>query len=153
MRLSIGPVRTVDPFDYSWPDYVEHFNTAWQLDVSVPGGLELPVIHGVASRDVYGMTRAHSVTFVSGEPRVEGVGVDDFDRSGLLISRIKKADNKTARSQSELPDDLDGFTIVEHREVIDAPHSPRCLAVAIRWDDAVCWARYAIHRALLHRRI
>ncbi|MDP3983426.1 MAG: hypothetical protein Q8Q52_00270 [Acidimicrobiia bacterium] len=145
--------KPIPPFAYSWPDMIEHFDPAWQVNAVLSDGRRVAVRHGIAPREVYGRFRVHTVTFVEGQPRVEGVAADDYDHSGLLVSRIKRADNKIARARSQLPPGLETFLIVDHRQAVDAPHSPRCLAVAIRADDPQAWARYAVHRALLHRRL
>ena len=153
MEITCGTPTATSSFDYSWPEALEHFERAWRVPVVINGKLHAKTTHGLGDREVYGRHRPHSVTFVNGQPRVEGVATDDFDRSGQLISRIKRADNKTARSMEQVPRGLERFEIVDHRSAIDAPHSPRCLAVAIHQEDAASWAYFAIHRAMLLGRL
>jgi hypothetical protein len=85
--------------------------------------------HGVGRRVAYGRSRVHTVTWLDGEPRVEGVEADDHERSRALLSRIKRADGAMARSPGEVPPGYERFEIVTHRDEIDAPYSPFGLAV------------------------
>ena len=108
--------------------------------------------HGVGRREAYGRPRVHTVTWLDGVPRVEGVEADDHARSRALLSRIKRADRAMARSLDEVPPGYDGSEIVTHREEIDSPYSPHGLAVKVGEDDLEAWARLVALRAALGAR-
>jgi hypothetical protein len=76
------------PFSWRWPEGTECFDRGWAA-VAVVDGQEVRARHGIGRRDTYGRSRVHSVTWVDGEPLVEGVGADDYDSSGCLLSLIK----------------------------------------------------------------
>jgi hypothetical protein len=76
------------PFSWRWPAGVEHFTRGWAAIVTV-NGQELRLRHGIGGRDVFGRHRVHSVTWLEGQPLVEGVEADDFEKSQSLLSLIK----------------------------------------------------------------
>jgi uncharacterized HhH-GPD family protein len=63
-----------------------------------------------------------------------------------LVSRIKGSDRKVVRDADRLPAGIEGFRVVEHRDEIDAPYSPRCLAVKLPEDDVAGWVSFALTR-------
>ncbi len=143
--------READPkllggFDYRWPDAVEHFEQGWEVTVA-DAGRTWHVKHGVGSREVYARDRRHSVTFLDGQPVVEGVAADDYVDSGCLLSALKDADGKLIRVPEDVPSAYAGLPLVNHRSEIDAPYSPDAVAVKLAEDDVLGWATYAIARA------
>jgi hypothetical protein len=151
MQINLGSPVDIGFFTYSWPEYPEEFSRGWKIDAVIDGVRRATIRHGIGKRTVYGRPRVHSVTFVDGQPRVEGVEADDYSDSQALLSRVKRADNKTARFLDQVPPEVRGFPLVDHRSEIDAPFSPRCLAVKIVEDNVVSWARFALLRARLLR--
>jgi uncharacterized HhH-GPD family protein len=95
--------------------------------------------------------RVHTVTWLDGEVQVEGVEADDYPTSHALLSRIRRPGRALARRWEEVPAGYAGFEIVDHRREIDAPYSPKRLAVKIREDDLAAWARHAWLRSRLPR--
>lgn len=145
-------VATIGPFDFRWPDGTESFEGGWSFEARV-GGRSQAVRHGIGAREVYGRIRVHTVTWINGAVQVEGVEADDYPASQALISRLRRPGRATARTWEEVPAGYDGFDIVEHRREIDAPHSPRCLAVKIREDDLASWAQHGWLRSQLPRKL
>jgi uncharacterized HhH-GPD family protein len=133
------------PFEFSWPDAVETFEHGWEGEVEV-GERRIRFRHGVGRRTVYGAERLHTVTWLDGQPAVEGVAADDYATSFALLSRIKRPDGTVARHTSEMPRGYHQFVVVDHRDEIDALYSPHCLAVKIREDDLVGWMQHALLR-------
>ena len=130
------------PFSFRWPEGPEEFQTGWELTARV-GRHEFRVRHGLGIRDTYGRSRVHAVTWLNGNVEVEGVEADDYAVTRSLISLLRRDDRKHVRRSAEVPDGYDAFEIVGHRREIDAPHSPRSLAVKIREDDLGRWAAHA----------
>lgn len=81
-------MTALGPFSWRWPAGPEAFERGWAA-VATVDGQEFRARHGIGRRDAYGRSRFHSVTWVEGEPVVEGVEADDFDRSECLLSLIK----------------------------------------------------------------
>jgi hypothetical protein len=94
-------MSALGPFSWRWPATIEHFDRGWAAVATVDGG-EFRVRHGVGRRQVYGRSRVHSVTWVEGEPMVEGVEADDFDQSEALLSLIKVT-KRHLRPGDEIP--------------------------------------------------
>ncbi len=137
------------PFDFRWwgPGAdSEHFDRSWTCEASEEGRIRR-LRHGIGRRFAYGRDRVHSVTWLDGQPVVEGVEADDYQSSRALLSAIKLPDRKLARRREDLPSAYEGFPIVDHRAELDAPYSRRALAVKIREDDVESWVSLALLRA------
>lgn len=147
--IFIERARKIGPFSFDWGRGVEHFRKGWEADLRA-GDRAHRLRHGIGRREVFGDVRVHTVTWLDGVVRVEGVAADDYKVTRALISRLKKVNRTLVRSEGELPPGYEGyFHIVNHSEEIDAPYSPDCLAVKIREDDLDAWARHAWLRTRL----
>lgn len=145
-QLIVAGVSELDPFDYRWPEGPEHFERGWDYIVTVDSA-SFRARHGLGGREVYGRYRAHSVTWLDGQPMVEGVAADDYAESGALLSTLRVEGKAHVRDLSDLPIGYAGFTIVRQSDEIIAKYSRRGLAVKILEDDVAAWARHAILRA------
>ena len=146
MNHPLTHVGELPPFEYRWPATTAQFTGGWHGRVA-SGSRTLQIEHAIGARDVYGHRRAHTVTFVNGQPSVEGVAADDFERSRALLSLIKLgAGHVLAKEPSQIPVAYRDLEIVSHRNEIDAPYSKRCLALKIAIDDLDTWTRHALQR-------
>jgi len=153
VNVELHDIRPIGPFDFRWPDATEHFDHGWDGTVDIDGRARR-FRHGIGNRVAYGRPRVHSVTWLDGQPIVEGVETDDYERSRALISEIKRPDRKLARALSEVPEGYRRFLIVTHRDEIDAPYSRNGLAVKLREDDLEGWLELAVLRVVtLGRRL
>jgi len=132
-------------FTWRWPDGPEAFEHGWAAVASIDGQ-EFHVRHGINCREAYGRSRAHSVTWVEGEPLVEGVGADDFDHTACLLSLIKVT-KRHLRPGDDIPPGYGSLPIVVMADEVVGPYSPRSLAVKLRQDDVDGWLRHALLRA------
>lgn len=143
---SVANVSELAPFRWRWPEGFEAFATGWEYTIETAGRFH-SVRHGVGGRVVYGQYRVHTVTWLEGQPMVEGVAADDYASSGELLSVLRIGGRSHVRRPDEVPAGYVGFTIVRHDQEIAAKHSPRSLAVKILQDDLQGWARHAVLRA------
>ncbi|WP_169948938.1 hypothetical protein [Microbispora sp. H11081] len=155
-RLAIPDIRLITmtalgPFSWRWPDAFESFERGWAAVVTMDGQ-EFHIRHGIGRRNVYGRSRVHSVTWVEGNPTVEGVESDDFDRSASLLSLIKTT-KRHLRPGDTIPPDYASFPVVVMAEEVRGPYSPRSLAVKLRQEDIDGWARHALLRAVAWDRL
>ena len=132
-------------FSWRWPEETEHFERGYAALMRF-GDREFRIRHGIGRRTVYGRLRLHSVTWVEGNPTVEGVEADDFTRSQSLLSLIKVT-KRHLRPTDPLPSEYAGFTVGVMSEEAAGRYSPRSLAVKIRLDDIEGWSRHALLRA------
>ncbi len=149
MRVDALRCEEAGPFDFRWwgPGAAsEHFDRSWTGEASEEGRIRR-LRHGLGRRFAYGRDRVHSVTWLDGQPVVEGVEADDYRSSQALLSAIKLPDRKLARRREDLPSDYERFPVVDHHAEIDAPYSRRALAVKIREDDVQSWVSLALLRA------
>lgn len=149
--VELGAITRIGPFDFRWPEGTESFEGGWSFGARI-GGQRHAVRHGVGAREVYGRVRVHTVTWIDSAVQVEGVEADDYPASQALISRLRRPGRATARTLADVPAGYGSFEIVEHRREIDAPYSPRCLAVKIREDDLASWALHGWLRSRLPRK-
>ena len=135
----------VAPFVWRWPEGEERFEKVWDLEVAW-SSRQYSLRHGLSRRRAYGRDRVRSVTWVGGQPMVEGVEADDYAESRALLSLLRIGGKKLVRDLSDLPAGYEGFTWVEHDRHIVAPHSRHCLALKIMEDDVQVWALHALLR-------
>jgi uncharacterized HhH-GPD family protein len=133
-------------FDYRWPDSTETFDNGWEVNVD-RAGRSHRIRHGLGGRKVYGRHRRHSVTFVDGQPLVEGVAADDYEESSCLLSPLKDPHGRLIRRREDVPSPYVGLPMVDHRREIDAAYSRDAVAVKLAEDDVLGWAAYALARA------
>jgi hypothetical protein len=145
-QVNVDDVSELRPFAFPWPEGVEHFDRGWDYTATI-GSTSFRARHGIGGREVYGRYRVHSVTWLDGQPMVEGVAADDYAESGSLLSTLRIEGRTHVRDWSELPIGYAGFTIVRQSDEIVARYSRRSLAVKVLEDDLAAWARHAILRA------
>jgi len=141
----ISNVRKLGPYKYSWPKGVENFDRGWEFE-AIYGATNYRIRHGVGEREVYGRHRVHTVTWVNGEPMVEGVAADDWESSQSLVSVIRADGRRHMRARENLPAGYETANVVEHHVEIAAPYSPRSVALKLRVDDLSGWAQHALIR-------
>ena len=144
-------VTAIGPFSWRWPEGIENYELGWAAVADVEG-TELRIRHGIGRRDAFGRSRIRSVTWVEGEPTVEGVEADDFARSQSLLSLIKIT-KKHLRPGEPLPDAYSGMQVAVMADEVVGPHSFRSLAVKLRQDDVEGWTRHALLRAAARGRL
>ncbi len=149
--IELTDVQVLCPFDFRWPEGMESFEGGWSFQARV-GGKRHRGRHGIGARPVYGRVRVHAVTWLDGEVQVEGVEADDYPVSQALISRLRRPGRANARTWEDVQSGYEGFDVVDHLREIEAPYSPRCLAVKIREDDIPAWALHAWLRSQLPRK-
>ena len=132
-------------FSWRWPEETEHFERGYAALMRL-GDRAFHIRHGIGRRTVYGRPRLHSVTWVEGNPTVEGVEADDFTRSQSLLSLIKVT-KRHLRPTDPLPPEYAGFTVGVMSEEAAGRYSPRSRAVKIRLDDIEGWSRHTLLRA------
>jgi len=143
---AVDGLHALGPFEYRWPSgTVECFSRGWECTVR-RGTRQLRVRHGIGARPCYGRDRVHTVTWVDGNPIVEGAETEDYPRTRALVSVLKRTDRKDARNLDEVPAGYRRFEIVRHRNEIVGPNARRGLAVKIREDDIEAWTVYALLR-------
>ncbi len=145
-RLQIVDIKALEPFTFRWPTDIEEFQRGWNFTVRAGSGIARVRI-GVGHRKVYGMDRVHTVTWLNGQPIVEGVAADDYEDSGGLISLLRIAGRAMVRHAGELPSGYAGFQVVDHAAEIRARYTRHGLAVKLDEDDLLGWARHALLRA------
>ena len=143
---AVSNVEPSGPFDFRWPNGIEHFESGWSYRLTIASET-YEVRHGIGGRAVYGRERVHTVTWLDGHVQVEGVEADDYPVTGALVSLLRHTDKKMIKSIGEVPADYESFDIVEHLREVDAKWSRDCLAVKIAEDDLVGWGVHAWIRA------
>ena len=138
-------MSVIGSFSWRWPERVETYERGWVAIVDVDRA-EFQIRHGIGRRDTFGRSRLRSVTWVEGEPLVEGVEADDFDQSQSLLSLIKIT-KKHLRPGDDVPSEYAGFVIAVFADEVVGPYSYGSLAVKLRVDDIESWTRHALLRA------
>ena len=139
MELRLLEFSAAGEFEWLWPSHnVERFERSWSGRITIDGAA-FEFRHALGHRLVYGKDRIHAVTWLAGAPMVEGVEADDYPSSRALLSLLRRDDKKHARTNADIPEQYEDFLIVDHREEIRAPYSPRSFALKIVEDNvAAC---------------
>lgn len=145
-ELIVERVFELEPFVFRWPEGDEQFERGWDYAATI-GPTSFHVRHGIGGREVYGRYRVHTVTWLDGQPMVEGVASDDYDESGALLSTLRIGGKAHVRELTDLPMGYAGFTIVRQSDEITAKYSRQSLAIKVLADDLGAWARHAVLRA------
>ena len=144
-RSRLVSTSVTGPFSWRWPEGIESYERGWVAIVDVDG-VESHVRHGICRRDAFGRSRLRSITWVEGEPLVEGVEADDFAKSQSLVSLIKIT-KKHLRPGDEIPPEYKRFPSVVVADEVAGPYSYRSLAVKLPLDDIDGWTHHALLRA------
>jgi uncharacterized HhH-GPD family protein len=144
-RSRLIGTSAIGPFSWRWPKTIESYQHGWVAIADVDG-TKFHIRHGIGRRDAFGRSRLRSVTWVEGEPLVEGVEADDFDQSGSLLSLIKIT-KKHLWPGDDVPSEYAGFVVAVFADEVVGPHSYGSLAVKLRVDDVEGWTRHALLRA------
>lgn len=153
MEIRLLDFAPAGEFKWKWPSgTIETFDRSWCGHIAIDGHV-FEFRHGLGHRQVYGRNRVHGVTWVRGAPMVEGVEADDYHSSRSLLSLLRRDDKKHARTNADIPKHYDDFLVVDHREEICAPYSPRSFAIKVVEDNVAAWATHAAIRAALLQRL
>lgn len=109
-------------------------------------GKAVKVVVGFGERVALGARRARAVVFVGGEPVVEFLGADDYNRSGLLLSPIRK-DTRPLRAEGPLPVLYYALRTVRLSDYIKK--APKTAAVLVESSDI----RGMVHHAFNSKRM
>jgi uncharacterized HhH-GPD family protein len=146
MKIQLLNFELAGKFEWRWPEGIEHFTRSWRGQVAIDGSI-VEFRHALGQRHVYGRSRVHSVTWIAGEPKVEGVETDDYSLLRSLFSLLRQPDKRHARSDEDVPEVYSGFHIVQCRNEIEARYAPRSLGVKIAEDNVAAWATHGAIRA------
>jgi uncharacterized HhH-GPD family protein len=153
MEIRLLDFAPAGGFEWLWPSGdVEKYERSWCGRIAIDG-VAFEFRHGLGHRHAFGRSRVRGVTWLTGEPMVEGVEADDYGSSRALLSLLRRPDKRHARIDADVPPHYDGFLIVDHRSQISAPYSPRSLAVKVVEDNVAAWATHAAIRAFLYERL
>jgi uncharacterized HhH-GPD family protein len=144
-------MSAIGAFSWRWPEGIENYERGWAAIADVEG-TEFQIRHGIGQRYAFGRARLRAVTWVEGEPLVEGVEADDFHQSQSLLSLIKIT-KKHLQPREIVPREYADFHIVVFAEEVVGPYAYGSLAVKLRWDDIEGWIRHALLRAVAWGRL
>lgn len=151
--FSMGEFETAKPFEFTWPTakgekkLVESYPRAFKTLVTTPAGRTLTVVVGITVRPSSGMQdRARVTVFIDGQPMVEFVGANDFERSHLLVSIIKPDGFKHLRAGQPLPTNYTSFETQPFDEIVIGPRAKKGIAVVCKIDDLATMVRHALLR-------
>lgn len=150
-RSRLVSSSAIGPFSWRWPEGVESYDRGWAA-IADADGTEFQIRHGLCRRPAFGRSRLRSVTWVEGQPLVEGVECDDFDRSQSLLSLIRIT-KKHLRPGGSVPAEYADFDIVVFWDEVVGPNAYGSLAVKLRFDDVEGWTRHALLRAVAWGRL
>jgi hypothetical protein len=150
-RSRLVSSSAIGPFSWRWPEGVESYDRGWAAIADVDG-TEFNIRHGLGRRPTFGRSRLRSVTWVEGQPLVEGVEAEDFDRSHSLLSLIRIT-KKHLRPGDAVPAEYADFDIVFFCDEVVGPNAYGSLAVKLRFDDVEGWTRHALLRAVAWGRL
>jgi len=135
------------PYKQRWPEGEEQYDGAIGFRARINDKV-VPVIIAFGHREAFGAVRRRIFIIVKNKVMLELAGVDDYDRTGLLVGVLKKpGTEKHFRPGEEVSQELSRFTIVTHRDYIR--EGCNSLAVLFSIADVKGMAEYGLVRAKL----
>ena len=134
------------PFEHTWPNRrVEQYKEAYAGNVEFDGSLRSVAI-GFTERQSAGRARKRSVIFVDRRPLVEFVGADDFDKSGKMLSLVKRKNGKRLRPGETIPPEYRHLRIEPYRKYVTGAYASSNQAIVCFKDELGVMAEHALLR-------
>lgn len=149
-ELKLSPGK---PFSYIWPhkktetaeDSTEHFDKVLEGTARLKNDVRHLKI-GYTSRRSAGMERRRAILFVDKRPLVEFAAGNDFDKTRLMASLIRR-DRRQVRTMEAIPPGYNDLRIEPYNEIVRGPRASHNLALVCKADDHDAMARHALVRA------
>jgi hypothetical protein len=145
-----GPIP---PFDYRWPEGIEHYEEAYGTRISV-GGRDIPIVIGFCNRDSAGdENRRRAVVFSGHLPSLNalvefsGENSDVFPTTGRMASVIKLPTGKHLRPGDAVPPAYAGLPLDNYKSIVRGPYAAASMAVVAQKDDFRLMAHHGLIRA------
>lgn len=136
-----------EPFSFRWPDgTIEEYREAFEGMVEA-AGVQVKAKIGIGERYAAGRLRKRVVVFIDDRPTVEFVGVDDFDKSKLVVSVITLRNRKRLKPGQRIPDEYRFFRLVRYNSVITGYHAMSVMGVLAKISDLDTMISHALIRA------
>ena len=145
--------RAVDPFDYRWPEGIEHYEEAYGTRISL-GGRDIPILIGFCNRESAGdRDRRRAVVFMGHQPSLNalvefsGENSDVFARTGRMASVIKLPSGKHLKSGDAIPSEYADLLLDNYKSIVRGPYAAASMAVVAHKDDFRLMAHHGLIRA------
>jgi hypothetical protein len=153
VKFSLEEIRPSAPFEFTFPaakgrpKNVESYPKAYETRARVGNGQTVKVVVGITKRESSGKKdRERILILIDGQPLVEFIGADDFDRSRLVASIIKPDGSKHLRVGDHLPPEYASFDTRPYNQVVTGPRAKKGMAVVCTIDDLGTMVRHALIR-------
>jgi hypothetical protein len=145
--------RAVDPFDYRWPEGIEHYEEAYGTRISLCGR-DIPILIGFCNRESAGdPNRRRAVVFMGHQPSlnalVEFSGENSvvFGMTGRMASVIKLPSGKHLKPGDAIPLEYVGLPLANYKSIVRGPYAAASIAVVAHKDDFRLMAHHGLIRA------
>ena len=145
--------RPVPPFDYRWPEVVEHYGEAYGTRLHF-GMQEIPVVIGFCNRESAGdPDRRRAVVFMGHLPSLNalvefsGENSDVFAETGRMASVVKLPTGKHLRPGDPVPPAYSGLPLENYKGIVRGPYAAASMAVVAHKDDFRLMAHHGLIRA------
>jgi len=145
-----GPVP---PFDYHWPEGIEHYGEAYGTRLRV-GTREVPVVIGFCNREsAGGPDRRRAVVFMGHLPSLNalvefsGENSDVFPETGRMASIVKLPTGKHLRPGDPVPPAYTGLPLDNYKDIVRGPYAAASTAIVAHKDDLRLMAHHGLIRA------
>jgi hypothetical protein len=144
---------SVPPFDYRWPEGIEHYGEAYGTRLRV-GTREIPLVIGFCNRESAGdPDRRRAVVFMGHVPSLNalvefsGENSDVFPETGRMASVVKLPTGKHLRPGDTVPPAYAGLPLDNYKDIVRGPYAAASVAVIAQKDDFRLMALHGLIRA------
>jgi excisionase family DNA binding protein len=133
------------PFDFRWPNIVEHYQKGYNA-IKMVDGQQIILKVGFSDREAAGQMRKRVTVWLGNRPLVEFAGSNDYDKDGILASVIRLKNNKQMTYQ-RIPAEYEGFKVQRYNSIVNGPRASTAFAIVVHKDDLTSMLEHAIIRA------
>lgn len=141
LELELAPA-----FRHRWPNGAQETYEEAHAGTARSGGDVRSVLIGFTTREAAGKLRKRAVVFVDKRPMVEFVGADDFDRSEMMVSLVKRANGKHLRPGGPIPSEYKRLRIQPYRDHVTGRYASTNLAVVCSVKELGVMVEHALLR-------
>jgi hypothetical protein len=145
--------ESIPPFDYRWPEGIEHYAEAYGTRITV-GDREIPLLIGFCNRESAGdANRRRAAVFMGHQPSLNalvefsGENSDVFASTGRMASVIKLPSGRHLKPGDAIPSEYAVLPIDNYKHIVRGPYAAASMAVVTRKDKLSIMAHHGLIRA------
>jgi hypothetical protein len=145
-------IRTIEPFDFSWPQKkgksnVEHYDNCYEA-TGILNGQQIIFKIGFGYRFAAGQKRRRVTIWFGNRSVVEFASSNNYENDGLLAGIIKLRNGKQLTPLNRIPQEYNKYKIRKYNLIVKGPRSSTNMAIIVHKDDIKSMVEHAFIRSI-----